>query len=153
MKILVAVDLSDATETIVNKAEEIAQAVSAQIWIIHVAQPKPELLEFDAGPQAEREFLAKRFQTEHAQVQEISARLRHGGLEATALMIKGDTVEAILAEASKLEADMIVVGSHGRGMMFQLFVGSVSQGILSRAQCPVLVIPSTYPGAVLEKTH
>ena len=39
MNILVAVDLSDATETIVNKAEEIAKAVSAQIWIIHVAQP------------------------------------------------------------------------------------------------------------------
>ena len=153
MNILVAVDLSDATETIVNKAEEIAKAVSAQIWIIHVAQPKPELLEFDVGPQAERDFLAKRFQAEHAQVQEISSRLRHGGLTATALLRKGDTIDTILTEASKLKADIIVVGSHGRGMMFQLFVGSVSQGILSNAQCPVLVIPSTYPGAVLEKDN
>ncbi len=149
MKILVAIDLSDATETVVNQAEEIAKALSAQTWIVHVAQPKPELLEFDAGPQAERDFLAKRYHDEHSQIQEISARLQHEGLEATALLVQGETVETILAEASKLKVDMIVVGSHGRGMMSQLFVGSVSQGILSQSNRPVLVIPNTYPGTAL----
>ena len=149
MKILVALDLSDATETIVNKAEELARALSAHMWLVHVTQPKPELLEFDAGAQAERDFLAKRFHDEHTQIQEISARLRHEGLEATALLVRGETVEAILAEASKLRVDMIVVGSHGRGMMSQLFLGSVSQGILSRSNRPVLVVPNTYSGTAL----
>ncbi|MGI8932927.1 universal stress protein [Leptolyngbya sp. BC1307] len=149
MNILVAIDLSDATETVVNKAEEIAKALSAQMWIVHVTQPKPELLEFDAGPQAERDFLAERYHDEHSQIQEISARLRHEGLKATALLVQGETVETILAEALKLQVDMIVVGSHGRGMMSQLFVGSVSQGILSQSNRPVLVIPNTYLGAVL----
>lgn len=149
MKILVAIDLSDATETIVNKAEELAQGLSAQIWLVHVAQPKPELLEFDAGPKSERDFLAERFRDEHSQIQEISARLRREGLEATALLVQGETIGTILAEASKLQVDMIVVGSQGRGMMAQLLLGSVSQGILSQSPRPVLVVPSTYPGTAL----
>ena len=145
MKILVAIDLSDATETIVNKAEAFAKALSAQIWLVHVAQSKvnPMELSFDAEPQAERDLLAKGLRDEHCQIQEISARLRHEGLTATALLVQGDAIETILAEAEKLKVDTIVVGSHGKGMVAQLFVGSISRGILSRANCPVLVIPTT----------
>jgi nucleotide-binding universal stress UspA family protein len=51
-------------------------------------------------------------------------------------------VDAILTEAKDVGADMIVVGSHGRGAMYQLLVGSVSEGVLHRSRLPVLVIPT-----------
>ncbi|MGB3768177.1 MAG: universal stress protein [Phormidesmis sp.] len=144
MRILIAIDLSDATETIVNKAETFAKRLSAQVWLVHVAESKVNPLElaFDASPQEERDLLAKGLRDEHCQVQEIAARLRHEGLVATAMFVQGDTINAILTKAKKLEVDMIVVGSHGKGMMAQLFVSSVSQGVLSRANCPVLVVPA-----------
>ena len=142
MKLLVAVDLSESTQTIVDKVEEINKEYPAKVWILHNAEPEPDTLEFKVDPLAARETLAKKFHNEHRQIQEIANRLRKAGLDATALLVHGATVEAILKEASDLDVDMIVVGTHGRGAMYQLLVGSVSEGILHKSPYPVLVIPT-----------
>ncbi len=142
MKLLVAVDLSESTEIVVKKAEEIAKALSAKVWILHNAEPHPDALEFRADPQAARESLAKKFHHEHRQIQNIAERLRKTGLETTALLVHGATVEIVLKEASKLDVDMIVVGSHGRSAAYQILVGSVSEGILHKSPCPVHVVPT-----------
>lgn len=142
MKLLVAVDLSEPTELIVKKAEELAQEMSAEIWILHSAEPAPDVLEFRADPLAARQSLAEKFHREHRQIQEIAKRLRDEGLNATALLVHGPTVEMILKEASELEVDMIIVGSHGRSAVFQLLLGGVSEGILRKSRCPVLVVPT-----------
>jgi nucleotide-binding universal stress UspA family protein len=142
MKLLVAVDLSESTQIIVKKVEEITKELSAKLWILHNAEPEPDFLEFTADPQAARESLAKKFHGEHRQIQDIANRLRKAGLDATALLVHGATVETILKEASKLDVDMIVVGSHGRGAMHQLLVGSVSEGVLHKSRYPILVVPT-----------
>ena len=142
MKLLVAVDLSDSTQLIVKKTEEIAKAISAKVWILHNVEPEPDVLEFRADPQTARESLAKKFHHEHRQIQEIAKRLRRTGLKTTALLVHGPTVETILKEASKLNVDMIIVGSHGRSAMYQILVGSVSEGVLHESRCPILVVPT-----------
>jgi len=142
MKLLVAVDLSESTQTIVEKVEEISKECPAKVWILHNAEPEPDILEFKVDPLAARENLAKKFHNEHCQIQEIANRLRKAGLDATALLVHGATVESILKEASDLDVDMIVVGTHGRGAMYQLLVGSISEGILHKSRYPVLVIPT-----------
>ena len=142
MKLLVAVDLSESTKKLVNMAEEIAKALSAKVWILHNAEPPPEVLEFTADPQTARESRANKFRGEHRQIQEIADRLRQAGLDATALLVHGATVETILKEASDLNVDIIVVGSHGRGAMYQLLMGSVSEGVLRNSRCPILVVPT-----------
>jgi len=141
MKLLVAVDLSDSTPIIVKKAEEIAKAFSAKVWILHNAMPEPDVLEFRADPQTARKALAKKFLGERRQIQEIAKRFRKAGLETTALLVRGITQETILKEASKLNVDMIVLGIHGRGAMYQLSMGSVSEGVLHQSLCPILVVP------------
>ena len=142
MKLLVAVDLSESTQTIVEKVEEMNKEYPAKVWILHNAEPEPDFVEFKVDPLAARETLAKKFHNEHRQIQEIANRLRKAGLDATALLVHGATVETILKEASDLDVDMIVVGTHGRGAMYQLLVGSVSEGILHKSRYPVLVIPT-----------
>ena len=142
MKLLVCIDLSESTEIIVKKIEEITKALPAKVWLLHNAVPEPDFVEFKVDPQAARESLAKKFHNEHRQIQEIADRLRKAGLDATALLVHGATVDAILKEAADLDVDMIVVGTHGRGAMYQLLVGSVSEGILHKSPYPVLVIPT-----------
>ncbi len=152
MKLLVGVDLSESTEKIVEKTERFANALSAKIWLLHVAQPEPtdmymagyepDSIGMGLDPQLLRDSLAERLHREHRKVHEIADRLRKGGLDATALLVQGATVETILEQASKLEVDMIVVGSHGQGAIYQLLVGSVSEGILRKSLCPVLVVPT-----------
>ena len=142
MKLLVALDLSDCTETIMKQVEEISKSLSARVWIIHNAEPETETIEFKADPIAARESLAKKFHQEHLQIQEIAENLRSKGVDATALLVHGSTVEKIVEEAEKLDANMIVVGSHGHGAVYQLVLGSVSEGIIQKARCPVLIIPT-----------
>ena len=149
MKILVGIDLSESTEMIVKKVEDIAKALQAKVWLLHVAEPDPDFVGFDkpqvglnADPQSVRDALATRFHGEHSEIQEIADRLRKSGLSTTALHMQGATVETILNEASKLDVDMIVVGSHGRGAMHQLLVGSVSEGVIHDSEYPVLVMPT-----------
>ncbi len=93
-------------------------------------------------PQAARESLTKKFHSEHRQIQELANRMRNAGIETTALLVHGEAVEIILKEASDLDVDMIVVGSHGWGAMYQLLMGSVSKGILKKSTYPVLIVPS-----------
>jgi nucleotide-binding universal stress UspA family protein len=142
MKLLVCVDLSEATEKIVEKTEQIAKSLSAKVWLLHNAEPAPDFVEFKVDPLAARESLAKKFHCEHRQIQDIANRMRKAGVDTTALLVHGATVETILKEASDLEVDMIVVGSHGRGAMYQLLVGSVSKGILHKSPIPILVVPT-----------
>ena len=142
MKILVAVDLSESTEKIVKEVEKIAQALSAKVFLLHVAEPEPDFVGFEVGPQTVRDSLSTAFHGKHRELQTMAERLRKARLDTTALLVQGATAETILNEALKLEVDMIAVGSHGRGAMGQLLVGSVSEGVLQKSGCPILVIPT-----------
>jgi len=138
----VCVDLSEATEIIVKKIEEITKALPTKVWLLHNAVPEPDFVEFKVDPQAARESLAKKFHVEHRQIQELANRMRKAGVDTTALLVHGATVETILEEASDLEVDMIVVGTHGRGAMYQLLMGSVSEAVLHKSRFPVLLVPT-----------
>jgi nucleotide-binding universal stress UspA family protein len=152
MKLLVTVDLSDHTDLVSGQAEKFAKALSARVWLLHVADPEPaditaatyepDSLGLGMDPQALRDYLAERCRRAHQQIQEIAERLRKAGVDTTALLVEGATVEAILQQAAKLEVDMIVVGSHGHGAIRQLIVGSTSEGVLRKSTCPVLVVPT-----------
>ena len=141
MKLLVAIDLSDNTATVIAKAREFAEALAAKVWLVHVADPEPAFVGYDASPQYERDTVAEKFRKEHAALQAIANAWRAEGIDTTALLVQGTTVETLLKEAADLQADMIIAGSHGKGAMRRLLMGSVSQGLLENAECPILIVP------------
>ena len=142
MKILVCLDLSDSTEVILKRIEELCRPLNTKVWLLHNAMPEPETIEFKIDPIEARESLAKKFHEQHRQIQELAEQFRESGVNATALLVHGKTVDTILTEAADLDVDLIVVGSHGHGAMYQLLVGSISEGVLQRSSRPVLVIPT-----------
>jgi len=142
MKILVCVDLSDSTEEVLKTIERLCRPLNAKVWLLHSALPEPETIEFKVDPIEARESLAKKFHHKHRQIQELAERFRKSGVDATALFVHGKTVDTILTAAADLDIDVIVVGSHGHGAMYQLLVGSISEGVLQRSSIPVLVIPT-----------
>ncbi len=141
--IVVAIDFSQITPEIMTQAETLAQAFKSKLWLIHITEPEPDFVGFKTGPQPKRDHWAEQFRKEHKQIQDLAEQLRQKGLDTVALLTQGSTVETILAEAKKLAADLIIVGSHGRSGIEKLFMGSVSEGILKDALCPVLVIPAS----------
>ena len=141
MNILVSVDFSEATPRILQAAASLTRALSGKLWMLHVGEPEPDFVGYEAGPDVVRDQVAREFRDEHRKLQEYADSMRAEGLPVTALMIQGPVVDTVIAEAERLEADMLVVGSHGYGAVYDLLVGSVSRGILKHAEIPVLVVP------------
>ena len=142
MKLLAAIDFSDTTDLVMAEVEKLAKALSAQVWLIHVVPPEPDFIGYDPGPQAERDYVAKMRRLEHAEAQEIAGALREKGIEVTALLTQGETAAVILEQAQELQADMIILGTHGHGALYHLLAGSVSKAVIKHAVCPVHIVPS-----------
>ena len=140
--VLAAVDFSEVTADVIDRAALIAKSLGCQLWLVHVAEPDPDFVGWEPGPPGVRDQVARHLREEHRQLQAFASEQRDAGIDTTALLVQGPTVAMILAEARKLEADLIVVGSHGRGAMYRLLLGSTSEGVLHKAPVPVLIVPA-----------
>jgi len=141
LKILVAVDLSDATEKVMRVVKYLAKATESEVRVLHVAEAEPDFVGYEAGPEVVRDQVAHEFCEEHRGVQALAESLREAGIEAQASLIQGPIIATVLGEAKRLEADLLIVGSHGFGALYDLLVGSSSRGILKDTDIPVLVVP------------
>lgn len=141
MSLLVAVDFSAVVDDQLEIVARLARP-GREIYLLHVAEPDPTFVGMEAGPDEVRHQVAVEFKREHEELHALADRLREGGHEVSALLVQGPTVGTILKQADKLGAEVIVVGSHGRGRLFDLVVGSVSAGVIRKAKVPVLVVPA-----------
>lgn len=150
MKILVAIDFSDITQKVLDQAKMLASAMSAKVCLIHVAEPHPDHIAYDYDPAAMyaidpaeiRNNIAQRFHHEHKTLQKYADDLRHDGIDCKALMVQGGVVEMLLKEQEKLSSDFIVVGSHGKGIISQLLLGSSSESLVKKTAVPVYLVPA-----------
>ncbi len=140
--ILVCVDFSDVTPRVVEQGRELARAFGRPLRLLHVARPEPDFIGYDPGPQTVRTHLAHELRDEHRQLQAMADELRAAGHDVEALLVQGPSIEKIVEEARRLHAAMIVIGSHGHGALYDLLLGSVSEGVVRAAPCPVLVVPA-----------
>ena len=76
------------------------------------------------------------------QLEALAQDLTRRGLEAFVHERDGSVVEEILRAAEDLAVNLMVVGSHGHGAVYNLLVGSVTEGILKANRRPVLVVPT-----------
>ena len=139
--ILTPIDFSDITDEVIKMAAQSAKAFAAKLWIVHVAAPEPDFVGYGVGPQHERDWRADTLRKEHKFIQEEKTKLEAEGIVVEGLLIQGPVIETILSEIRKVKAEMIVVGSHGHGALFKLLMGSVCEGLVRKASCPILIVP------------
>jgi len=142
MRLLVPIDFSPATGRTLAVAARFARDTGASLWLLHVAEPDPAFVGWDAGSASVRDQVAQVMRREHRELQAHADALREQGLDATALLLQGPVAATILAEAERLHADTLVMASHGHGAMFDLLVGSIGQAVLRGSKVPVLVVPA-----------
>jgi len=140
--VLVPLDFSEVSGAVVEWAARVAERFECRLWLLHVASPDPEFVGYEAGPDVVREQRASELREEHRELQSRADDLRERGIDARALLVEGPTVEKILSEAEKVSADLIVMGSHGHGALYRALLGSVSEGVVRGAGCPVTIVPA-----------
>src|SRR5215212_2627109 len=130
-----ATDLTSASAAATDHAIELSAQLGARLLVVNVIDPgRGGLLRPLARvrPVEEREDRASAAQT-------VVDRARRGGVRATFLVWDGDPGEGILAAADAEHADMIVVGTRGRGAVGRL-LGSVSDAVVRQANVAVVVV-------------
>jgi nucleotide-binding universal stress UspA family protein len=77
-----------------------------------------------------------------ARLKAFAEQLEAAGVNVEAVTLIGLAVDDILEQAAKYDAEYIILGTHGHGALYHLFSGSVVTGILKRAKCPIIIVPS-----------
>ncbi len=139
--IMVAVDFNDSIGELMVYAESLAQKFQSKIWVLHVAEPEPDFVGYEPGPQYIRDIKAEEYREEHRNLQEICKNFIGDEVESEALLIQGSTVETVLQEAQKLNIDLLIVGTHKHSFLHNLINESVSMELLKKADIPMLTIP------------
>ena len=142
MKILVAIDLSNASQKILDKAKILALALPAEVCLLHVIEGEPDFLDDEPDLLSSSDQSQQEFSQEHKYLQKEVDGLRQSGIETKGLLSQGSVVDVILQKSKQLEIDIIIVGTHGHGGVHHMIFGSVSEGVLRNTSCPVLVIPT-----------
>ena len=135
-RILLATDLGEASQAATDQAFDLAASLGARLVAISVIDPGSLLLpggRFRARIDQVRERLER-------DAQALVARGRQRGIDVTFLVWTGDPGDQVVAAAEAEGVDMVVVGSHGRGTVGRLLLGSVSEKVVRNAGCPVLVV-------------
>lgn len=157
--ILVPIDFSDVTPRVIDLARRLAKPLGAEIHLIHVKQltaaaapgtlgyglagmselapmsglpvpgfePMPETIAEDEG--------------QRAKLLEWQEQLAQDGINVSLHEPTGAVAEEILDQADEVNADLIVMGTHGHGAMYNLLVGSATKGVLKHSTRPVLLVP------------
>ena len=135
-RIIAAIDLSDESDAVLKRAREVAQQNSAELSLVHVV----EIISYAYGGEMPVDIADIQTQVEnHAErrIKEIADKLDYPITQK--LVATGNTGSEIHSVAQQLDADLIVIGSHGRHGI-SLLLGSTANGVLHGANCDILAV-------------
>ncbi len=149
-KILVPVDFSELSQSVIQAAMEIGEVRNAEVEVLHVAKepkipayygdgytPYGDSYTTSTGfPNNLREDTRTRIENRlESMARKISPRTK-----VKTTLLWGDPAKAIVQVAKSGNFDLIVMATHGREGMNRLFIGSVTEEVIRRAPCPVFAI-------------
>ncbi|MEE4376520.1 MAG: universal stress protein [Candidatus Competibacteraceae bacterium] len=150
--ILYATDLGEHGPLIFSHAFSLAKQFNAKINIVHVVEPMSDY----ARSLVDIYVSADVQENRRKEVQESALKEMHRRLDvffkdklhadahtvlADMRVVEGLPAQVILDEAKRVSADLIVVGSHGRTALGEMFIGSVAHKVTVKSSIPVLLVP------------
>ncbi len=149
MRILVAIDGSEHSEAVVDEIARRDVPADSEVRVISVVEPPNfpityagggvDMQLYDVMESASREGARKAVEKAAAN---LRADEKSRELSVTTKVLSGSPKVVILEEAEAFGADLIVVGSHGHGVLERFLLGSVSQAVALHAKCSVEIVRS-----------
>ncbi|WEK68127.1 MAG: universal stress protein [Candidatus Chryseobacterium colombiense] len=141
INIVLPVDFGEKTDQLIDGAVKFAKQVNGKINLIHVAPTDIGFAIGDMGYQYFPEVEENEIREELVQLNKLHQRVLAHDIDCEHLLKQGIAKDIILDYAKTKKADFIVMGSHGRSGIYDVFVGSLTKGITKSSPIPVLVLP------------
>jgi nucleotide-binding universal stress UspA family protein len=145
-RVLAALDLSAAAGPTIERAERFAELFRSKLRALHVVEPAPLLSGLPVTLDADMMLRA-----EDELDRSVWPLITYRGAEQ--LVRRGPVAATIAAAAAEWNADLVVVGTHGRGWVDRVLIGSVAEQLLNRLPASLLVIPVSTPVATLPQAR
>jgi nucleotide-binding universal stress UspA family protein len=146
--VICGVDGSPDSQAALRVAAQFAERLGSTLILAHVAEPAyvPYAAAYPFGGTAGPMAMAEETESTEEESERLLQRVAvaAGVADAKRLVAIGDPAERLAELADDENAELIVVGSRGRGALKSAFLGSVSSSLVGIAGCPVLIVP---PGA------
>jgi nucleotide-binding universal stress UspA family protein len=142
-RILCPTDYSEFSERALERAVRLARWFEACITVLHVVPSTRLLLPADVGVPSvvvPADLLRVQRQDEAEALERFVAPFRSEGVSIETRLVDGEPARHIQSAAEDLAADLVVMGTHGRGGFERFVLGSVTEKVLRQASCPVLIV-------------
>jgi universal stress protein A len=136
--VLAAIDFAHESVAVIGRAGEIARRYQARLTLLNVVEDSALYYQLDDPLVFDQALLNKELVAQ-AEQQMAEARATIDSVEAASRVEIGIPKHEIVRVADELNADLIVIGSHGRHGL-QMLLGSTANGVLHQARCDVLAV-------------
>jgi nucleotide-binding universal stress UspA family protein len=136
MRVLVAIDFSECSESVIRAVERRPWPSNTEIVVIHVV----ESISVASGWVDLSPYIESQTESAKGLIGEAAGRLRSKGLPVTEVVRSGHPGSMIVDYAGKWGADLVLVGSHGQGAVTRFLLGSVSKALLQATRCSVEIV-------------
>jgi nucleotide-binding universal stress UspA family protein len=138
-KIMIAVDLSSYSASVIAAGMELARKTKSPVTIISIMDKHAEVVPVIEAVSPSADELNKRLQDIAAHLE--TYRAAYPDVTTSVSAILGNPKEDILDQAAEEGASMVVIGTHGRTGLDHLLIGSTAEFVIRHASIPVLVVP------------
>jgi nucleotide-binding universal stress UspA family protein len=139
--ILHPTDFSPASRPASRKAMDLAARLEVPLLVVHVVSPPALLLGEAYMPPQVYIDMERALKTDaQNRLDRLVAAAETKGIRVAGLVLEGSAAEEIVGAAKSKQAEMIVMGTHGRTGLKGLLLGSVTWRVLASASCPVLAV-------------
>jgi nucleotide-binding universal stress UspA family protein len=139
--ILTPVDFSSATRGVIAVAMDLARTTGGRVVLLHAVQYPVITTDYGLTAEMLQETNEANQSAARRQLEHLERSLSAEGVPVTSRLVSGFAPGNIVEQARDVDADYIVLGSHGHTAFYDLLVGSTTSAVLKKASCPVVVVP------------
>ncbi|MGA3166899.1 MAG: universal stress protein [Terriglobia bacterium] len=139
-RILCPVDFSEQSAAALRVAGGMAKAVGAELIILHVQHVEAPVYFTAAQAQTLKAQFRRNVRAAKHHANEFCNEYLSEPVKHSVMVLEGDPVSAILKAQKDLSADLVAMGTHGRGGLAHVRLGSISESVLRQAEVPILTV-------------